>query len=67
MSVPLRLVRTKSLIDLVKPKEPNARVEMVKKIDLQTFIPGCSAQQFFDTIYGNAAPMNQYHLLVNSV
>ena len=40
---------------------------MVKKIDLQTFIPSCTAQQMFDVVYGQAAPMHQYHLLVNSV
>ncbi|GAX78220.1 hypothetical protein CEUSTIGMA_g5662.t1 [Chlamydomonas eustigma] len=38
---------------------------MVKKIDLQTVIHGCTAQQFFDVVYGSADPMTKYHLVVN--
>jgi hypothetical protein len=40
---------------------------MVKKIDLQTIIHGCTAQQFFDVVYGSGDPMAKFHLIVNKV
>lgn len=40
---------------------------MVKKIDLQTCVDGCSLQEFWGAVYAEAGPMKTYHMLVNKV